>query len=177
MADGNRLNTAEFEVFFLFPTAAPKPRAGQRLRAPPVADTASRGWRSGRNGASESEHRPFRAPQAGLRSNFEPFCPCHRKSLETAGFQGFFFALLRTAHGLLCRISMRKNGANFPSGGIRSQRFRLHHHQNSIKILAPAEVQSEHSLFSAAQILTETQEEDIILESSCIHIQYFKQLF
>ena len=52
-------------MIFLFPTAAPKPRAGQRLRAPPVADTASRGWRSGRNGASESEHRPFRAPQAG----------------------------------------------------------------------------------------------------------------
>ena len=31
----------------------------------------------------------------GLRSNFEPFCPCHRKSLETAGFQGFFFAFFR----------------------------------------------------------------------------------
>ena len=33
------------------------------------------------------------------------------------------------------------------------------------------------SLFFAGQILTETQEEDIVLESSCIHIQYFKQLF
>ena len=77
------------------------------------------------------------------RGQFEPFCPCHRKSLETAGLQGFFFALLRAAHGLLCRILMRKNEVNFPSGGIRSQRFRLHHHQNSIKILATAEFQSE----------------------------------
>ena len=77
------------------------------------------------------------------RGQFEPFCPCHRKSLETAGLQGFFFALLRAAHGLLCRILMRKNEVNFPSGGIRSQRFRLHHHQNSIKILSPAEYQPE----------------------------------
>lgn len=74
---------------------------------------------------------------------FEPFCPCHWKSLETAGFQGFFFVFLRTAHGLLCRISMRKNGADFPSGGIRWQPFRLLHHQCSIKILAPAVFQPE----------------------------------
>ena len=119
-------------------------RAGQRLRAPPVADTASRGWRSGRkNRGKAAARRFFRTPQEGLRSNFEPFCPCHRKSLETAGFQGFFFALLRAAHGLLCRILMRKNGADFPSGGIRSQRFRLHHHQNSIKILVSAAFQPE----------------------------------
>ena len=112
------------------------------------------GWRSGRKNRGEAAARRFfRAPQERLRSNFEPFCPCHRKSLETAGFQGFFFALLRTAHGLLCRISMRKNGVNFASGGIRSQRFRLHHHQNSIKILAPAVFQPELSLFSAVQIL------------------------
>ena len=147
MADGNRLNTAEFEVFFLFPTAAPKLRAGQRLRAPPVADTASRRWRSGRNGASVSEHRPFRAPQERLRSNFEPFCPCHRKSLETAGSQGFFLVLSGTPHGLLCRISMRKTGVDLPSGGIRSQRVRLPHHQNSIKILAPAAFQPEFLCF------------------------------
>ncbi len=73
----------------------------------------------------------------------EPFCPCHRKSLETAGFQGFFFAFSRAAHGLSCHILMRKKGVNFASGGIRSQRFRLHHHQNSIKILAPAVFQPE----------------------------------
>ena len=84
---------------------------------------------------------------------FEPFCPCHRKSLETAGFQGFFFAFSRAAHGLSCHILMRKKGVNFASGGIRSQRFRLHHHQNSIKILAPAVFQPELSLFSAVQIL------------------------
>ena len=40
-------------------------RAGQRLRALAVRGGASRRWRSGRNGASVSEHRPFRAPQAG----------------------------------------------------------------------------------------------------------------
>ena len=62
----------------------------------------------------------------------------HWKSLETAGFQGFFFAFPRAAHGLLCRILMLNNGADFPSGGIRWQPFRLHHHQYSIKILAPA---------------------------------------
>ena len=47
-------------------------------------------------------------------------CPCHRKSLETTGFHGFSFAFSRTAHGLFCRISMRKNGHHFP---IRRQLF------------------------------------------------------
>ena len=77
------------------------------------------GWRSGRKNRGEAAARRFfRAPQAGLRSNFEPFCPCHWKSLETAGFQGFFFAFSRAAHGLFCRILMLENGADFPSGGI-----------------------------------------------------------
>ena len=40
---------------------------------------ASRGWRSGRkNRGKAAARRFFRAPQEGLRSNFEPFCPCHR---------------------------------------------------------------------------------------------------
>ena len=84
----------------------------------------------------------FSASKTACRG-FEPFCPCHWKSLETAGFQGFSFALSRTAHGLFCRILMIENGADFPSGGIRSQRFRLLHHQNSIKILAPTAFQPE----------------------------------
>ena len=108
---------------FLFYRAKENPRhaerAGQRLLAPPVADTASWGWRSGRkNRGKAAARRFFRAPQEGLRSNFEPFCPCHRKSLETAGFRGFFFAFSRTAHGLLCRILMLNTGADFPSGAI-----------------------------------------------------------
>ena len=38
-------------------------RDEQRLRAPPVADSASRGWRSGRKLPSDSEVSNFRAPQ------------------------------------------------------------------------------------------------------------------
>ena len=69
---------------FLFYRAKENPRhaerAGQRLRAPPAADTASRGWRSGRkNRGKAAARRFFRAPQEGLRSNFEPFCPCQEK--------------------------------------------------------------------------------------------------
>ena len=95
----------------------------------------------------------FNFIHAGDAVRRRAFVFCHRKSLEAAGFRGFFFALLRAAHGLLCRISMLKNEVDFPSGGIRLQRFRLHHHQNSIKILAPAAFQSELSLFPAVQIL------------------------
>jgi hypothetical protein len=61
----------------------------------------------------------FNFIHAGDAVRRRAFVFCHRKSLETAGFQGFFFVFLRTAHGLLCRILMRKNGADFPSGGIR----------------------------------------------------------
>ena len=39
----------------------------QRLRAPAVRDAASKGWRRGRNSASESENTEFRAPQEGER--------------------------------------------------------------------------------------------------------------
>ncbi len=39
------------------------PLEGQRLRALPAADAASRGWRRGRNASSESENNAFRAPQ------------------------------------------------------------------------------------------------------------------
>ena len=50
----------------------------------------SRGWRSGRkNRGKAAARRFFRAPQEG---RFEPFCPCHRKSLEAQRFQGFSFA-------------------------------------------------------------------------------------
>ena len=71
---------------FLFYRAKENPRhaerAGQRLLVPPVADTASRGWRSGRkNRGKAAARRFFRAPQEGLRSNFEPFCPCHCSKL------------------------------------------------------------------------------------------------
>ena len=39
----------------------------------------ARGGRSGRkNRGKAAARRFFRAPQEGLRSNFEPFCPCHR---------------------------------------------------------------------------------------------------
>ena len=47
-------------------------RRGPRVRPPPAAETGSRRGRSGRNGASGSEHRPFRAPQEGLRSSESP---------------------------------------------------------------------------------------------------------
>ena len=42
-----------------------EPLSMGRLRAPPVADAASRGWCSGRNATSESERIAFRAPQTG----------------------------------------------------------------------------------------------------------------
>ena len=109
-----------------------------------------------------------RVPQEGLQSNFDPFCPCHRrrglcivrddffflkshrlthavapplpkKSLtfrgphkfaaQPCGFEPFFFCCLSLAHGPFCRILIPKTGADFPSGGIRLQRFRLLHHQ------------------------------------------------
>ena len=63
-------------------------RVGQRLLAPPVA-------RAGVGAAVEKieeKRQPedfFGHRKRGLRSNFEPFCPCHRKSPETAGLQGF----------------------------------------------------------------------------------------
>ena len=42
------------------------------MRPPPAAEAGSRRGRCGRNGASGSEHRPFRAPQEGLRSSESP---------------------------------------------------------------------------------------------------------
>ena len=44
-----------------------------------MADTASRGWRSGRNGASDSEVPPFRAPQEGKQTH--SVCEITRRSV------------------------------------------------------------------------------------------------
>ena len=100
-------------MIFLFPTAAPKPRAGQRLRAPPVADTASRGWRSGRNGASKSEHRPFRVPQAGA-------CERRRWRIQRAG-DGAAVETAR-AKASIGRFGHRKRGpASAACGGYSEQ--------------------------------------------------------
>ena len=60
---------------------------------------------------------------------FDPFCPCQWKTAQPCGFEPFFFCGLILVHGLFCRILIPKTGADFPSGGIRLQRFRLLHHQ------------------------------------------------
>ncbi|HOO26648.1 MAG TPA: hypothetical protein PKW24_08560, partial [Clostridiales bacterium] len=48
--------------------------------APAVRDEASRLWRSGQN-SQASCVREFWAPQEGLQSNFESFCPCQKTTL------------------------------------------------------------------------------------------------
>ena len=53
----------------------------------------------------------------------------HKFAAQPCGFEPFFFCCLSLAHGLFCRILIPKTGADFPSGGIRLQRFRLLHHQ------------------------------------------------
>ena len=90
-------------MIFLFPTAAPKPRA---------------------EGSSPS------APATG-------------KALKPLGFRAFSLRFRGRRTVCFAVLEGAKNGVNFPSGGIRSQRFRLLHHQNSIKILAPAAFQPE----------------------------------
>ena len=65
----------------------------------------------------------FNFIHAGDAIRRRAFVFCHRKGLETAGFQGFFFAFSRTSHSLFCPIGECKNGADFASGGIRLQRF------------------------------------------------------
>lgn len=53
----------------------------------------------------------------------------HKFAAQPCGFEPFFFCCLRLAHGLFCRILKSKTGADFSSGGICLQRFRLLHHQ------------------------------------------------
>ena len=74
------------------------------------------------------------------------------KTAQPCGFEPFFFCSLSLAHGPFCRILTPETGADFPSGGIRLKRFRLLHHQYTIKILAPAAFRPELSFSSAVQI-------------------------
>ena len=53
----------------------------------------------------------------------------HKFAAQPCGFEPFFFCCLSLAHGLFCRILIPKTCADFPSGGILLQRFRLLHHQ------------------------------------------------
>ena len=66
-------------------TSPPKPRAGQLLRAHPVDEAASRGWRSGRKTQGSAQARSvFRAPQEGI-----PSAPA-TESPGIFGFRDFF---------------------------------------------------------------------------------------
>ncbi|MGI6265070.1 MAG: hypothetical protein ACOYJY_06365, partial [Acutalibacteraceae bacterium] len=64
-------------------------RRGQRLRAPPGADTASRGWRSGQKtqGQARSARGVFWAPQEGSPS----FSANKETSFVYQGKRGFFY--------------------------------------------------------------------------------------
>lgn len=53
---------------FLLPTATPKPRAGLRRRALPVADAARQGWRSGQNMA---QHRHILGTARGVAKQLQ----------------------------------------------------------------------------------------------------------
>ena len=60
---------------------------------------------------------------------FESLTLRHRKSLETAWFQGFSLAFSQAENGLFVRVIMSETVINCASGDIRSQRYRLPHHQ------------------------------------------------
>ncbi|MCH5192127.1 MAG: hypothetical protein J1F23_08200 [Oscillospiraceae bacterium] len=47
-----------------------------------------------------SEYRRYSEAPTELAGENKSFCSFHTKSLETAWFQGFFFALYGSAHGL-----------------------------------------------------------------------------
>ena len=65
-------------------------RAGQRLRAPPVADTASRGWRSGRkNRKKRQPEDPFGHRKSGCEATSSPSAPAIGKALKPLGFKAF----------------------------------------------------------------------------------------
>ena len=78
-----------------------------------------------------------------------PSAPATGKALKPLGFRAFSLFFSKAAYGLFCRIGGRKSRVDFPFGGIRLKRFRLLHHQYTIKILAPVGFQPELSLFSA----------------------------
>ena len=102
--------------------------SGIAAEAPPVADAARRGWRSGRRLARRPRRRrQSRAPQEGLRSKFKsvpPFSPCY------GGVPPFFKSIL----GFLTRLhpsptaaplSSTQNAPGFAFFGLFRVRFSL----------------------------------------------------
>ena len=100
--------------------------SGIAAEAPPVADAARRGWRSGRRLARRPRRRrQSRAPQEGLRSKFKsvpPFSPCY------GGVPPFFKSIL----GFLTRLhpsptaappSSTQNAPSFAFFGLFRVRF------------------------------------------------------
>ena len=101
---------------------------------------------------TEGKRQPedfFGHRKRGCEATSSPSAHATGKALKPLGFRAFSLLFSRAAYGLLCRIGGRKSRVDFPSGGIRLKRFRLLHHQYTIKILAPAAFQPEFSLFSA----------------------------
>ena len=74
-------------------------------------------------------HRLAHAVAPPLPKKSLTFRGPHKFAAQPCGFEPFFFCCLILAHGLFCRILTPKMGADFPTGGIRLQRFRLLHHQ------------------------------------------------
>ena len=70
-------------------------------------------------------HRLAHAVAPPLPKKSLTFRGPHKFAAQPCGFEPFFFCCLRLAHGPFCRILIPKTGADFPSGGIRLQRFRL----------------------------------------------------
>lgn len=101
-----------------------------------------------------SEYRRYSEAPTEPAGENKSFCPCHTKSFETAWFQGFFFALLRSARGLFYRILMLNLSVNFASVATCFQQFRLLHHQYSINQHRMFLSYFSFSLFTATQILT-----------------------
>ena len=74
-------------------------------------------------------HRLAHAVAPPLPKKSLTFRGPHKFAAQLCGFEPFFFCSLSLAHGPFCRILTPETGADFPSGGIRLQRFRLLHHQ------------------------------------------------
>ena len=114
-------------MFFNCSTFTPKPSAeGSIPSAPAIVVTD---YVSFATTFSLKSHRLAHAVAPPIPKKSLTFRGPHKFAAQPCGFEPFFFYCLSLAHDLFCRILIPKAGADFPSGGIRLQRFRLLHHQ------------------------------------------------
>ena len=101
-----------------------------------------------------------RSPKPRVQSS--SLCaPATGKALKPNGFKAFSLCFRGRRTVCFAAFWCAKNGVNFPSGCIRLQRFRLLHHQKSIKISSSDSALSELSLCSATQFSAAIQKESM----------------